>query len=77
MLYRWFVQKHATELGLQGWVRNLPDGMSVEVVAEGQRTQLQALVWLLKRGPLGARVEEVNLQWSPPTGRYSGFRILY
>lgn len=77
MLFRRFVQKHAAELGLQGWVRNLPDGVSVEVVAEGQRTQLQALVELLKRGPLGARVQEVNLQWSPPTGNYRGFRILY
>ena len=31
--YRWFVQREAARLGLQGWVANQLDG-SVEVVAE-------------------------------------------
>ncbi|HXE12037.1 MAG TPA: acylphosphatase, partial [Bryobacteraceae bacterium] len=32
--FRYFVQKHAAELGLEGWARNLADGR-VEVYAVG------------------------------------------
>jgi acylphosphatase len=46
-------------LGLRGWVRNLPDG-GVEVVAEGPRATLDALVAFLRRGPRGAHVSNVD-----------------
>lgn len=31
--FRWFAQKTAKELGLKGWVKNLPDG-TVEILCE-------------------------------------------
>lgn len=31
--YRWLVQNSAKELGLRGWVKNLPDG-DVEILCE-------------------------------------------
>ena len=39
--FRAFVQRHAQALGLAGWARNMPDGGSVEVVAEGPRASLE------------------------------------
>ena len=42
--FRAFVQRHAQALGLSGWARNLPDGATVEVVAEGSRAALDGLL---------------------------------
>jgi acylphosphatase len=77
VFFRAFVSRRAEELGLTGYVRNLASGEAVEVVAEGERRQLEKLVSHLKVGPPAARVERVVADWSEYTGRYSGFRISY
>lgn len=74
VFFRTFVAEHAGELGLTGYVRNLPEG-SVAVVAEGERKQLEKLIGYLKVGPPDARVARVVTNWSEYTGNYSGFRI--
>ncbi len=56
--FRWFVDFEARQLGLAGWVRNLPDG-TVEALAMGTQEQLAALYQKLKKGPRAARVDEV------------------
>ncbi|MPZ50030.1 MAG: acylphosphatase [Dehalococcoidia bacterium] len=71
--FRAFVQRRALELGIKGLVRNMSDGRSVEVMAEGQRAALEALVAALKLGPSGAYIEKVELSWSEATGSYQGF----
>jgi acylphosphatase len=48
----------AERLKLGGYVRNLPDG-SVEVVSRGPEDALETLEGRLRRGPPGARVDEV------------------
>ena len=72
--FRFFVQRQASVLGLRGYVRNLPD-RSVEVVAEGSRTQLDQFLRLLWRGPSGADVETVETSWEPVEGVFAGFTI--
>jgi acylphosphatase len=72
--YRAFVSRNAASLGLTGTVRNLPDN-SVEITAEGERIQLEKLTELLKQGPLGARVDNLELLWTEYTGQYSDFSI--
>ncbi len=57
--YRWFVQKVATQLGINGYVRNLPDG-TVELEAEGSPESLNALIDEMKKGPIGARVQAIR-----------------
>ncbi|MBA7594599.1 Acylphosphatase [subsurface metagenome] len=76
VFFRDFVARRATELGLTGYVRNLPDG-SLEVLTEGERKQLEKLVSYLKVGPSAARVEKVAISWSEYSGSYSGFRVRY
>lgn len=56
--FRWWLRERARELGLSGWVRNLPDG-TVEVVAAGPRAAMQRLERLVESGPPGAAVAEV------------------
>ena len=72
--FRAFVLRHAQALGLTGYVRNLPFG-TVEVMAEGDREQLEQLLRQLEVGPKGARVEQVKPSWSEYTGVYFRFEI--
>jgi acylphosphatase len=74
--FRNFTADHARRLGLTGTVRNLADGRSVAVEAEGSREGLERLESLLWRGPRFALVYRVETTWLPPTGVESGFRIV-
>ena len=76
VFFRTFVAEQANELGLTGYVRNLP-WRAVEVLAEGERGQLEKLIGYLKVGPPDARVEKVVTNWSEYTGSYSRFKIRY
>lgn len=76
VFFRTFVEEHAQRLGLVGYVRNLPSD-AVEVVAEGEREQVNKLVERLKTGPPPAIVDRVEISWSEYTGDHSGFRVRY
>lgn len=73
VFFRAFVTCHARGLRLSGWVRNLPSGVEVEVWAEGERSALERLLEQLHRGPPGARVDGVTVEWPTPTGQYQEF----
>ena len=75
--FRGFTVRHARELGLTGYARNMPDRKTVEVHAEGERDKLEQLVEHLKVGPPAARVEEIITDWSGHIGSYSDFKIGY
>jgi acylphosphatase len=72
--FRYFVLQEARALGLDGAVRNRPDG-AVEVEAEGAEPVLRALIGLVRRGPSGARVDDVEERWSEGPPRRSGFQV--
>ena len=59
VFFRASTQKKAQELGLQGFVRNEPDG-SVYIEAEGDAQALEQLTAWCKTGPERARVEHVE-----------------
>jgi acylphosphatase len=71
--FRVFVQRRARELGLRGYARNLDDEISVEVVAEGPRSNLEALLAALHLGPPGSDVETVDVIWTTASSAYEGF----
>ncbi len=72
--FRWFVEREAAALRLDGWVANQPDG-SVEVVAEGAAELLDRLVLTLWEGPAGAAVSAVEVRLEPARGNILGFAI--
>jgi len=57
----------ARELGLVGWVRNLPDG-GVEAVIEGPRERVEQAVEWCRCGPSDARVDHCAVHWEDPEG---------
>ena len=71
--YRYFVLREAQALGVNGYVRNLPDG-SVEVVAEASPATLRILADRLAEGPSFAEVSSVE-RTSIATLRAAGFTI--
>lgn len=74
VFFRADARDRARSLGLAGWVRNVPDG-TVEAVLEGDDERVESMVEWCRRGPVGARVEEIEVDWSEPEGE-QGFSIL-
>jgi len=65
--FRYFAVRAARELGIAGWVRNLPDG-SVETLAEGEPAAVDRYLERLRRGPVASRVEGVLIEERPEQG---------
>lgn len=69
--FRWWVQTQAGELGLTGSATNTSDG-HVEVVAEGERAPLKAMLSRLRADPSQherpGRVTRVTDHWGPAEG---------
>ncbi|HEV2413299.1 MAG TPA: acylphosphatase [Candidatus Dormibacteraeota bacterium] len=74
--FRYFVQRKAQQLGLAGWVRNNDNG-TVELVAEGNRRELEDLKRIVEEGPRLARVERVETRWSDATGNLGRFELAW
>jgi acylphosphatase len=73
--FRFFVEDAAQREGVQGYVRNQHDG-SVEIVAEGDMEALQRFEMAVRRGPSGARVDDVDTIEVEPSSRFAGFRVM-
>jgi acylphosphatase len=75
--FRFYTQQQAEQLGITGWVRNLPD-TTVETTAVGPKAALEVLLKWLHRGPSGARVTRVDVDWLDTPGTpttYTAFEI--
>jgi acylphosphatase len=72
--FRYFLLRRAQQLGLRGWVRNNDDG-TVELVAEGRKSELEQLRRAAEEGPRLARVDGVDVQWSAAAGGLDAFDL--
>lgn len=73
VFYRATCAAVARELGLGGYVRNLPHGR-VEAAFEGPEADVDAMVAWCRHGPDLARVDEVEVISEPLRGEV-GFRV--
>jgi len=76
VLFRSYTQGFANQVRLKGWVGNTLDG-GVEVVAEGNKKDLEKLIDWAKTGPRFAEVENVEINWQKPTGEFDSFTVKY
>jgi len=74
--FRMYTRHEAKRLALTGWVRNLHDG-SVEIVAEGAKTDLYELRKWCQRGLAHAHVTHVEEWRSAATNEFSDFDVSY
>jgi acylphosphatase len=72
--FRHYTRIRALELALVGWVRNMPDG-TVEVTAEGEREPLEQFLAFLHRGPSGAYVVNIVIEWRAASGEFTDFEV--
>jgi acylphosphatase len=71
--FRYFAARAAQELGVAGWVRNLPDG-TVETLAEGDAAAVDRYLERMRKGPVASRVDQVAIEERPEEG-LSSFEI--
>ncbi|MDO8282894.1 MAG: acylphosphatase [Thermodesulfovibrionia bacterium] len=76
VFFRAATKETADKLGLEGWVRNLPDG-SVEAIFEGEHDSVKKAVQWCHDGPPGARVSDVDEKWTEYAGEFDEFKIWY
>ncbi|MEQ9109375.1 MAG: acylphosphatase [Rhodospirillaceae bacterium] len=70
--YRGWTVKKARALGLSGWVRNVTDG-TVEVLLNGPKANVDAMIKACHDGPLAARVDRVEVTVVDPPGKGGAF----
>ena len=73
VFFRGSTVERAREVGVNGWVRNRPDG-TVEAVFEGSAEQVAEMVRYCRQGPSWARVERVE-EFEEAPEDLGGFRI--
>lgn len=76
VFFRATTSDKAAQLGLKGWVRNLPDG-NVEVMAEGEKENLNKLAEWCKIGTDRSVVDSVEIEKLPYENRFTDFQIKY
>jgi acylphosphatase len=72
--FRHYTCQRALELGVTGWVRNLPDG-AVEGLFEGDDSAVADLVKWCRSGPPAARVERLDIHEGQYIGEADSFSI--
>ncbi len=63
--YRDWMIREALSLGLEGWVRNGPDG-TVEALVYGDIASVEELLRACRRGPRLAEVTLIEEHWADP-----------
>ena len=76
VFFRAETREKAQQLGVNGWVRNLPDGR-VEAVFEGEKEKVEEMVEWAKKGPSGAIVNDLKIKWEEYKGEFKNFEIRY
>jgi acylphosphatase len=74
VFFRDSTRERAEQLGLAGWVRNLPDGR-VEALFEGSSEKVREMVRWCEEGPLHAEVEGVETEFEASRGAFTGFEV--
>lgn len=71
--YRATTREEARERGVDGWVKNLPDGR-VEAVFEGPEGAVRDIVEWCETGSPAADVDDVDVEFGEPEG-LDGFEV--
>ena len=71
--FRFYTNKKAVELGIKGYVKNMPDG-SVYIEAEADEITLDHFIIWCKKGPTWARVNDLQVN-EAPSENYKEFSI--
>lgn len=74
--FRYFVARLAKTFGIQGFVRNLPDGR-VYIEASGEEGLLGEFLREVRIGPQLSRVSGMDVKWETQEIAFSKFEVRY
>ena len=73
--FREHIRKSAIILGLNGWVKNNPDG-TVSAEVEGEELIINQLIEQINIGSPLSKVEDVEVSWLLFKNKFKSFKIL-
>lgn len=76
VFYRAHSAERARELGLCGWVCNMPDG-SVEMCLQGDPETIQEMIDWCYEGAPASQVEDIEVDWGESGEKFESFEIRY
>jgi len=75
VFFRAFTKENADRLGINGWVRNLPDGR-VEAVFQGDSRIIQKMLRVMKEKHPFAIVKSIRIEDFPDDVEFEDFSIV-
>ena len=75
VFFRRSARTKADELGVVGLIRNRKDG-SVEAIAQGSKSKVDAFIKWCKKGPPFAKVEKVEIEWKKNLEDFEEFEVV-
>jgi acylphosphatase len=72
--FRWYAKQHADLLGIKGYAKNNSRG-TVEIVAQGEKENIELFLEYIKQGPSRARVDRVTIEPEQNEKEYNQFLI--
>ena len=76
VFFRKYAKQKATELGLNGWVKNTVSG-DVEIFAQGNKEAINTLLEWCRQGSPRSNVEKVESRDAAADTNLSGFSMHY
>ncbi|NQU55279.1 MAG: acylphosphatase [Bacteroidetes bacterium] len=74
--FRYFARLKASEIGINGWVKNSRDG-GVLIVAQGNETDINTFIDYLQIGPTRARVNKISKYKIELLNDFDNFSVKY
>ncbi len=74
VFFRDSTKKKAKELGLKGYVKNLPNG-SVEIIAESDEEKLKELINFCRNSPGTSRVKRIKVNYEEVKNEFRDFEV--
>lgn len=74
VFFRENTKKKAEKLRVSGWVQNLRDGR-VEAIFEGDRSNVEKMVNWVRKGPIWAKVDALDVLWEDYQAEFKEFEI--
>lgn len=74
--YRRFVKHNANKLGINGWVKNLPDNR-VEALLSGPKILVEKMISICEKGPFLSEIKDVRVSYEDTKTVYKSFDIIF
>ena len=75
VFFRRSAKMQADKLRVVGLVRNRRDG-SVEIIAQGSKSKVDAFIKWCKKGPPFSKVEKVEIEWKKNLEDFEEFEVV-